>query len=254
MKTISKSIGFPLDTSKQINVIITKKHMKNMRLSISKSGNVMVSIPYSTTYSYAYQFLVRKREWIANQLNKISKNVIKDSCNFKNQGNIFLLGNNYPLIIKLGTKNNVIFNNCNNQTSPISSLNQNNYGFVITIKNQNEDIKKIFIRWCKNYFLDFFTNRLNYIYSQMFKTSNPPSIKIKTMKSMWGNCNFVKKIITLNLYLAKTPIECIDYVIIHELAHLVHHNHSKQFHALMTTILPDWKTRKKMLNNYTLAF
>ena len=88
----------------------------------------------------------------------------------------------------------------------------------------------------------------------MFKNNTLPTIKIKTMKSMWGNCNYVKKIITLNLFLAKTPISCIDYVIVHELAHLVHHNHSKEFHALMSTLLPDWKTRKKMLNNYSLNF
>ena len=88
----------------------------------------------------------------------------------------------------------------------------------------------------------------------MFNNTTPPLVKIKTMKSMWGNCNFVKKIITLNLYLAKASVECIDYVIIHELAHLIHHNHSKEFHALMTKLLPDWKARKKMLKDYSLNF
>ena len=81
-----------------------------------------------------------------------------------------------------------------------------------------------------------------------------PLIQIRKMKTMWGNCNFVKNIVTLNLYLAKTPLVCIDYVIVHELAHLIHHNHSKEFHNLVTTILPDWKDRKKLLNTYSLAF
>ena len=88
----------------------------------------------------------------------------------------------------------------------------------------------------------------------MFKDNNYPIIKIKTMKSMWGNCNFVKRVVSLNIYLAKARIECIDYVITHELAHLIHHNHSKDFHNLMTTLMPDWKVRKKLLNNYTLKF
>ncbi len=245
MKISSKIIEFYIDSKQSINVEITKKRMKNIRLSISKLGQVKVSIPYSTTYSYAYQFLTRKREWIATQLNKINTNKIQDACSFVDGGNIFLLGQSYPLKVELDTKNKVIFN-----------PNQNNYqdfGFTIFIR-PNTDVKKVFIAWCKKYFLDFFTNRLNYIYNQMFKNTTPPTIKIKTMKSMWGNCNYVKKIITLNLFLAKTPITCIDYVIVHELAHLVHHNHSKEFHALMSTLLPDWKIRKKMLNNYSLNF
>ena len=88
----------------------------------------------------------------------------------------------------------------------------------------------------------------------MFKTNPPPTIKIKTMKSMWGNCNYVKRIVSLNIYLAKARIECIDYVITHELAHLIHHNHGKEFHSLMTTLMPDWKMRKKILKDYSLTF
>lgn len=251
MKTVSKTIEFPISSTNQINVTITKKRMKNMRLSISKNGNVSVSIPYNTTYSYAYQFLVRKREWINSHLNKINLNLAKDTCNFVNDGNIFLLGTNYPLKVELGTKNIVIFNNSNNLSNDLN----NDYGFKILSKDiRPEFIQQVFIRWCKKYFLDFFTNRLNYLHSQIFNNTTTPSLRIKTMKSMWGNCNFVKRIITLNLYLCKTPIECVDYVIVHELAHLVHHNHSKQFHSLMNTLMPDWKLRKKMLNNYSLKF
>ena len=258
MKTFSKIIKFPITQDKIINVTITKKRMKNIRLSISKTGDVKISMPYSTSYSYAYQFLVRKRGWISNQFNQIHLNLSKYSCNFNDNGNIFLLGNNYPLHIVNGSKNSVIFNNYIKDENVNTSISKQNlktpYGFTIYVKDPAVNIKDLFIKWCKKYFLDFFANRLNYIYSQMFKNITPPSIKIKTMKTMWGNCNFVKNIVTLNLYLAKTPLVCIDYVIVHELAHLIHHNHSKEFHNLVTTILPDWKDRKKLLNTYSLAF
>ena len=88
----------------------------------------------------------------------------------------------------------------------------------------------------------------------MFTNPAAPEIKIKTMKSMWGNCNYVKRIITFNLFLIKTPTYCIDYVITHELAHLVHHNHGKEFYTLLAKLMPDWKTRKKQLSNYSLQF
>ncbi|MBQ7880788.1 MAG: M48 family metallopeptidase [Clostridia bacterium] len=239
MKNTSKVIEFPLTTTTKTNVIITKKRMKNMRLTISKTGKVAVSIPYQTTYGYAYEFLVRKRSWIASQLSKINCNLNKDSCKFVDNGNIFVLGQNFPLKLELSTKNKVIFDN----------------GFTIYTKDLSEDfVRQQFIKWCKKYFLDFFTNRLKYIYLQMFKDNNYPIIKIKTMKSMWGNCNFVKRVASLNIYLSKARIECIDYVITHELAHLIHHNHSKDFHNLMTTLMPDWKVRKKMLKDYSLQF
>ena len=64
---------------------------------------------------------------------------------------------------------------------------------------------------------------------------------------MWGNCNYIKRVIALNLYLVKAPIHCIDYVITHELAHLVHHNHSKDFYSFVARFMPDYKEREKLL-------
>ncbi len=238
MKSSSKVVRFPLASDKVADVTMTKKRMKNIRLTITSAGKINVSMPYYASYAYAYEFLVRKREWINNQLSK-PKNIKVDTCNFCDNGNIFLLGKNHTLKVEQSAKNKVLFDT----------------NFTIYTKDLSiEFVKQIFLKWCKKYFMDFFTNRLNFIYSQMFKTSIPPLIKIKPMKSMWGNCNFIKRIVTLNLYLAKTRIECIDYVITHELAHLIHHNHGKEFHNLMTTLLPDWKARRKMLKNYSLNF
>ena len=263
MKTSSKIIQFPLASNKVADVTMTKKRMKNIRLSISSTGKINVSLPYYTSYAYAYDFLVRKREWINTQLSK-PRNLKIDNCNFVDNGNIFLLGNNHTLSVQQSTKNKVIFVPSSLQNKDfineniVCPLNQNdfkNLGFTIYTKDLSEEyVKAVFLKWCKKYFMDFFTNRLNFIYNQMFKASPPPIVKIKTMKSMWGNCNYVKRIVTLNLYLAKARIECIDYVITHELCHLIHHNHSKEFHSLMTTLLPDWKSRKKMLKNYSLKF
>ncbi len=239
MKNPSKVVEFPLTDSGKINVVMTKKRMKNIRLRISKLGKVTVSMPYYTTYAYAYEFLVRKRDWIVAELNKINLNIKKDGCKFIDNGNIFLLGSSHSLKVEQSAKNKVIFDN----------------GFIIYAKDTSEEfVKQVFLKWCKKYFLDFFANRLNFIYNQMFKTNPPPSIKIKDMKSMWGNCNFVKRVISLSIYLAKARVECIDYVITHELCHLVHHNHGKDFHNLMTTLMPDWKARKKMLKDYSLVF
>lgn len=240
MKTQSRLIQFPLDNVKTIEVCITKKRMKNIRLKISTLGTLTLSIPYQTSYNYAYDFLVRKRAWINAQLSNVEQNSIYDQSDFKDGGKVFLLGKFYNLSIQHSSINKIYFDNCANITI---------YSSV-----QDFDIKSRIIKWCKKYFLNYFTQRVNHFHSQMFQSKDFPKVKIRDMKSIWGNCNFVKNIITLNLYLAKAPIECVDYVIVHELCHLIHHNHSKDFYELITKLMPDWKVRKINLNKYSLKF
>lgn len=71
--------------------------------------------------------------------------------------------------------------------------------------------------------------------------------KVKMMKSRWGSCNHVTRAITLNFRLALYPKECLDYVVIHELAHLVHPNHSPRFWELVEQYCPDWKRIRRSL-------
>lgn len=75
-----------------------------------------------------------------------------------------------------------------------------------------------------------------------------PKVRIRTMKSCWGSCLVNKGIITLNRKLLMKPRECIEYVVVHELCHFVHPNHSKQFYGFMEQFMPDWRERKAYLN------
>lgn len=75
-------------------------------------------------------------------------------------------------------------------------------------------------------------------------------VQWKTMVSRWGSCHTQKKVVTLNLRLAEKPAECVEYVVVHELCHLIHANHSAAFHAEQAKHLPDWKQRKELLNHF----
>ena len=75
-----------------------------------------------------------------------------------------------------------------------------------------------------------------------------PKLRVRTMKSCWGSCMVNKGIITLNRKLLMKPRECIEYVVIHELCHFIHPNHSKEFYGFMEQFMPDWKERKARLN------
>ncbi len=67
------------------------------------------------------------------------------------------------------------------------------------------------------------------------------------MKSRWGSCNHTKGYINLNLKLIEKPTICIEYVVFHELAHLIYPNHSQKFYNYLTLYMPDWKVRKLKL-------
>ncbi len=74
-----------------------------------------------------------------------------------------------------------------------------------------------------------------------------PEIRIRTMKRCWGSCLVNKGIITLNRRLLAKPRECIEYVVMHELCHFVHPNHSKEFYSFMEQLMPDWKERRNVI-------
>ncbi len=77
-----------------------------------------------------------------------------------------------------------------------------------------------------------------------------PELKFRRMKSRWGSCNPSNNIITMNTMLIQAPVSVMEYVMVHELAHLVHPNHSKEFHQLVEQKKPNWRLRKKKLKDF----
>ena len=81
----------------------------------------------------------------------------------------------------------------------------------------------------------------------------PEEWAIKKMKTKWGACNVEARRVWLNLELAKKPVQCLEYIIVHELVHLLEKHHSEKFSALMSDFLPQWKARRAELNAAPLA-
>ena len=75
-----------------------------------------------------------------------------------------------------------------------------------------------------------------------------PKVYIRKMATMWGSCSIKRGAVVFNLYLLKAKIACIDYVVLHELTHFLYPNHSKQFYYFLSNYMPDWKDRKKILD------
>lgn len=79
-----------------------------------------------------------------------------------------------------------------------------------------------------------------------------PELRVRKLRSQWGNCHYRQGYITLNSALAACPEALMDYVALHELAHFVHPNHGSGFYAMMDALMPDWKSRRAALKEYTL--
>ena len=79
-----------------------------------------------------------------------------------------------------------------------------------------------------------------------------PQLRLRRMKSQWGNCHYRQGYITLNTALASCPEGLQDYVALHELVHFLHPNHGPDFYAVMDRLMPDWKERRRSLKNYQL--
>lgn len=118
---------------------------------------------------------------------------------------------------------------------------------VKTLNSSSEQVKELLQTW-------YYTRAkvvLSKLFSQQFVLFNrfqleKPILVIKPMEKRWGSCTTGGKII-LNVELIKAPVSCITYVILHELCHLVHHNHSLAFYSLLESFMPDWRRWKQLL-------
>ena len=80
-----------------------------------------------------------------------------------------------------------------------------------------------------------------------------PHLKLRRMKSQWGNCHWAQGYITLNTALCRCPEELRDYVALHELVHFLYHDHGPGFYGTMDALMPDWRSRRKALKGYGAA-
>ncbi len=126
--------------------------------------------------------------------------------------------------------------------------------FWIWVKNKRDTqrVKQLLNRWYRNHAENKFQERLDICYEKMRREQLPyPDLQIRKMKKRWGSCTRNQRIL-LNPELIKTPLYCIDYVIIHELCHLKVPHHGNAFYKLKEKYLPNWKNYKKRLERVSL--
>ncbi len=117
--------------------------------------------------------------------------------------------------------------------------------------------KKVFVnrdfdldKWKKKQALGIFSEHLEMCYNNFTRSIPYPKLRLRKMTTRWGVCNVKTHVITLNTELITKDLGCLDYVIYHELSHLIEANHSKKFWAIVEENCPDYKKWRKLTNKY----
>ncbi len=194
----------------EYDVIINKKNNKNLYIRVKEDMNIHVSCNYFTTKGMIEKVLDSNKDSLRKMLNRV-QNQNERSDKF------FYLGKAYDIIYKEDIKETIV------EESKI---------FTKSEKTLN--------KWLKEETIRVFDDRYVYIFNKFKENIKSPILKIRDMKTRWGVYNRLKHTITLNSRLIEFDVEKIDYVIIHELSHIIHFNHSKSF----------WNLVGKYCNNY----
>lgn len=222
-----------------IEVEVTEKNVKNFNLRVNRSsGMVKVSCPFQTDKTELARFLESKSGWIRKHLSSFRKYNKASKKNSYTDGEAhYFFGRKVILRVQQNPKRNVSIR----QREGISEL------IISAGRNDNTENLKYVIH-------EFYRAELKREIPKLIDKWEPVmNVKIsdfgvKKMKTRWGTCNIRAKRIWLNLELAKRHPDCLEYVVVHEMVHLLERLHSKRFYRLMDYFLPDWRTRKELLN------
>ena len=199
----------------EYDVVIVRKNNKNLYIRVKQDLKIHVSCNYFTTNNMIKKVLDSNHDSLRKMISTIEKNKEKSS-------KLFYLGKGYDIIYDENVKDTKIV------------------GDTIITKSE-----KTLDKWYKNEIINVFDERYVYVFNHFKEDIKSPILKIREMKTRWGVYNRLRHTITLNSKLIEYDIEKIDYVIIHELSHIIHFNHSKSFWTLVGKYCKNYKEIRK---------
>ncbi len=219
---------------------LEKKRIKNMYLKIlPPDGRVYITAPIRMSEEEIRRFVMSKLDWIEQQQEKIKQRHTHQELNYMTGEEIYLWGQRYVLeVIPLTGHSKIRLDGdyLYLYTKEDSSLDQRKHSINTFYKKELlEHIPQLLIKW----------ERIIGVKANGFA--------IRDMKTRWGTCNIRTKKITLSLQLAKKHPKCLEYVVVHELVHLLEKSHNYVFKAYLDKFLPDWRNSKKELNGMTIS-
>jgi predicted metal-dependent hydrolase len=217
-------------------LIRSKKRKKTLMLKIERDGRVVMRVPYHTPERDIDKFFKEKLPWVKKKINE-KQDIMGGEENQKQYiaGEKFLyLGEHYPLELR----------------EPGSGRYRLalSHGTFYLDGDCLPQARDLFVKWYKERAQEIFTERVNY-YSKKLKLY-PKEIRISSAKRRYGSCS-MSNMLSFTFRLIMAPYSMIDYVIVHELAHIKIKNHSQRFWKYMEEVMPEYRKCKKWLKEHS---
>jgi predicted metal-dependent hydrolase len=219
---------------------LIQKAIKNVHLSVLPPyGNVRIAAPTHLSHETIRLYAISKLSWIKKQQKKIRGQERESKRQFVNKETHYFQGRKYLLKVIVEDK------------SPRVELQKKFIELYIRPNTSTEHRQKILNEW----------------YRMQLKQLIPDLIKkwekvmhvrvrhfgVKAMKTKWGTCNIEARRIWLNLDLAKKPLHCLEYIVLHEMVHLIERKHNDRFMMYLKKLMPRWKIYKEELNRLPVS-
>ncbi len=221
------------------------KLVKNITLRIKENGGIFLTAPVGMSVSEVQRFLESREQWLRQKLQlvlqeqsqqKQEKKYSMGELPFDGQ-HVWLWGKRLPARFLLSGKKH-------------GTYEVEDEAVCFYYRSElSEEARCAFVEF---FYKQEVVNRGALLMAVWAKKMGvqPTGLKVHRMKTRWGSCNVRTGGINLNTLLACWPQECLEYIVVHELAHLHEANHSPRFHAIVERYLPEWRERKKLLEDF----
>ena len=219
-----------------------RKKPASIRITVSDGGTILVDAPLSSTDAEIRAAVRKRLRWISKYSSRgkqwAARSVRKRYVSGEEH---IYLGRRY--VLKVVT------------VKPAESgvRLKGRYLLVGSESSDAETIRELLNKWYRMRAGAYLPGRLSELMSASMRLGKQsPEIALRKMKSQWASCSKSGKIL-VNPALIRAPRDCIDYVLMHELCHLKHHNHGKDFYQLLGRHMPDWENRKNLLEQISAS-
>jgi hypothetical protein len=212
---------------------VSRKDVKTLRLYVKPpDGKVTVSAPFTMTNEAIELFIHSKVDWIKHHVQKFSKQQSQTKQKYVSGETFYVWGEEYNLQVKKGGKNSIV-------------LSDDTAVFTVRRGSSYDQREKYVRKWYRN-LLEIEVERL------LPKWEKKTGLKAegwqtRYMTSRWGSCKIKQRKICLNIQLAKRPVLCLEYILLHELIHFVEKGHNQRFKSLLDKHMPEWRKVKPLL-------
>ncbi len=217
-----------------IEAQVERKNIKNMYIRIlPPNGAVKITVPMKISDAEIKLFIASRMDWVKKNRAKFVGYTKPEKSHYVSGENHYLWGKPYRLeMVYSDSKSDVFI--------------KDHKIFLQVSKNSTQDQREDIMReWYRKEIKQVIPVILDQCIKVVGKAPN--EWRVKDMKTRWGTCNIKERRIWLNLQLAKKPLACLEYVIIHELVHLYERGHNAKFRAYMDQFYPNWRSIKNQL-------